>query len=753
MSMLAEAINYLNMGYSIIPLYSEKMVNRYSVSRDEITKKCKAPLINKWKEYQYRKPTIEEVNNWWGHNPNANIGIITGKISDIIVFDIDSDVALEFANSKGGFPESPTVITGKGSHIYFKYPAFNVRNKSDRKIGLDIRGDGGYIVAPPSVHGSGVQYSWRKGHSIYEIPTEACSPWMVDYLQNNSVSDKTIIKAHQEDSLKKNDASSIDINEEDIRKLKLKDEIVSLITFGGKGKYSSRSEANQAVIINLIQKGKDENFVRSVFTKFPIGEKYREHSSPNKYLSCSFKNASDYLKRVEEDRKYSLTLDDCISYDSDRDVESLDIVTFQEYSSYTEKIIYLEGQFASYNGRNYEYKSHDQVNSICQKLLGPSRRLFRKSAFNEYVHYAAGDSPISGKQAEYDSVKYLNLDNGLFDLEEKSLIKHSPDIFTVNPLPYPFDQNAKCERWIQFLNEVFFDDQNKINLIQEAVGYGFHTQIPVPALFLLIGSGSNGKSVFLNTIASLFGDENTCHINLRDLGKEFYVIELSGKMVNIITETAKRDILSTDVVKAVVSGDWITGRIPHKTPIKFRPYSKHFIAMNEFPTINDLTHGLWRRLTIIDFPRVFRKEEMDVDLEKKLLLELPGIFNWSLDGLHRLKLNKFRFSEFESMATVKKRYMDYSNSAISFSDNHLASTSVEPLKEKYNEYTKYCSTFGYKPLKYMKFRRTLIEKGFLICNNTEASNQVYIFGSKAILPKAVKSKLNKKGAMFKHNQV
>ncbi len=209
MSNLETALAYLKGGISVIPLYSLEMITRMpprtymealrerlelngkaeiilseeEIKRDVLIEYCKRPLVS-WSEYQKRLPTEEEVNHWFATNPDANIGIVTGKISNLVVFDLDSPDAQEYAEEEGGFPETPKVRTGKGSHIYAKYPGFEVKNNVNKNLAIDIRGDGGYVVAPPSVHGSGRRYIWEKGYSISEIDPAPCTPWMTDYLKD-----------------------------------------------------------------------------------------------------------------------------------------------------------------------------------------------------------------------------------------------------------------------------------------------------------------------------------------------------------------------------------------------------------------------------------------------------------------------------------------------------------------------------------------------------------------------------------------
>mgnify|MGYP001582536659 CR=1 FL=1 len=133
-SLSTQALNYLlTYGFSVMPVGKDKK-----------------PLLRSWKEYQNRRATEEEINNWWKEFPDANIGIITGKISGITVIDVDT--------YKGGkaekFPKTFIVRTGNGGiQLYYKYAeGFSISaNAYPDMPFVDIRSDGGFVVAPPSV--------------------------------------------------------------------------------------------------------------------------------------------------------------------------------------------------------------------------------------------------------------------------------------------------------------------------------------------------------------------------------------------------------------------------------------------------------------------------------------------------------------------------------------------------------------------------------------------------------------------------
>jgi putative DNA primase/helicase len=341
---------------------------------------------------------------------------------------------------------------------------------------------------------------------------------------------------------------------------------------------------------------------------------------------------------------------------------------------------------------------------------------------------------VDDEKAYEDQIRYLTMQNGLYDLTRHELIEHNPSIFTTNLLPYDYDPATVCPRWIQYLDEVFESDDETIKFVQEAVGYAFHKSIPKAVLFFLIGDGGNGKSVFIDVISALCGKENVCNISLNKLNDEKYLPELFGKMINVSGETPNKKCMNTDLVKAVVAGDWVTGREVYKKPQKFKPYAKHYLGMNTLPDIEDNTHGMWRRIHVIEFPRKFAEHEMDVELTDKLMAELSGIFNWALEGYKRLGSQKFVFSESTAMFKSKKQYQQQSNSVLDFIDRCLKEADSEDsaaFKDLYDCYSGFCATEGNKkcfPKK--EFRAILENEGIEVANSSKHSNQLRVFGVK-----------------------
>lgn len=142
---LERARDYVRRGFSVIPLGVGS----------------KRPTVE-WKEFQSRRPTDEELVAWF--SSPANLGIVTGSISGVDVIDVDSDDALRHA-AKLGLGTVPTVKTSKGWHFYYTHePGVGNFQQRDDLPGIDLRAEGGYVVAPPSIHESGASYHWEGEH-------------------------------------------------------------------------------------------------------------------------------------------------------------------------------------------------------------------------------------------------------------------------------------------------------------------------------------------------------------------------------------------------------------------------------------------------------------------------------------------------------------------------------------------------------------------------------------------------------------
>lgn len=175
MDTLTQVLTYEKMGLSIIPLRpKDKHPNGDLLPTNTLGRP-------EWKSFQTTRADSDQILSWWVDEPAGNIGIVTGSVSGAVVLDIDSDEGQKNVDERGGIPNTPLASTANGLHIYLAHPGFEVANFARKLPGLDFRGDGGYVVAPPSVHPSGKSYIWDKPFGSIELAPVPV--WLLKLLQ------------------------------------------------------------------------------------------------------------------------------------------------------------------------------------------------------------------------------------------------------------------------------------------------------------------------------------------------------------------------------------------------------------------------------------------------------------------------------------------------------------------------------------------------------------------------------------------
>jgi hypothetical protein len=156
---LAATVKMQRLGCFISPLLIDALAFLLSPSGPKI----KSHLIA-WEPYQKEHASEDTIRSWFENWPNANVGIVTGAVSGCVVIDLDSVEARDKLKTLLGdydLAAVPRTRTGKGWQLFFKHPGVSIPNRAAVIPGLDVRGDGGYVVAPPSIHPNGRKYKWE----------------------------------------------------------------------------------------------------------------------------------------------------------------------------------------------------------------------------------------------------------------------------------------------------------------------------------------------------------------------------------------------------------------------------------------------------------------------------------------------------------------------------------------------------------------------------------------------------------------
>lgn len=160
---------------------------KHHISFFPLRKKSKKPLFD-WAVYQTRKPTQAEVKEWLEKGLLNQVAIVCGEVSGIIVLDVDDPEKFEAWKTKNGFPLPPTPMvrtSGGKYHVYFKHPGGKIKNMIKKIPGADIKADGGYVVAPPSVHPTGSHYEWIEALSVYELADPPT--WLTEFFKADTI--------------------------------------------------------------------------------------------------------------------------------------------------------------------------------------------------------------------------------------------------------------------------------------------------------------------------------------------------------------------------------------------------------------------------------------------------------------------------------------------------------------------------------------------------------------------------------------
>lgn len=236
------------------------------------------------------------------------------------------------------------------------------------------------------------------------------------------------------------------------------------------------------------------------------------------------------------------------------------------------------------------------------------------------------------------NLNMIQLNGSILDIDNGKNIPNNSSYYLKRYVNVVYDATATCPQWLKFLDESFAgtdDAQERVNLLQEFMGYTLLDSKKYGVMLWLYGNGNNGKSVVLNVLRELLGLENTSSTKLESLkATGFSYSTIDNKMLNISDELDADARLDWAGLKQVITEEYLQIEYKGQTAKQAKNSCKLIAAMNNLPNHhNDLSHGFTRRLRIIHFPNT--PVEVDTQLKNKLLSEKAGILNWMLEGCSR----------------------------------------------------------------------------------------------------------------------
>ncbi|MEV6908069.1 phage/plasmid primase, P4 family [Amycolatopsis sp. NPDC051071] len=280
----------------------------------------------------------------------------------------------------------------------------------------------------------------------------------------------------------------------------------------------------------------------------------------------------------------------------------------------------------------------DESNAY-KSALKTTRRMHMDSGIRAALEHLR---TITGHDVEdFDSHPHLlTFANGTVDLRTGRLRPHARNDRLTKIIRADFDPDSECPRWTRFLGEIFPDDNELPAYMRRLIGYGITGETREHAFALLYGHGSNGKSVFVNTLAQVLHGV-TGHVSQAAVAyQRSYdpgaanpaLAALRGVRLAVLSELSEGLRLNEALLKQLTAGDPVTARELYKGIFTFQPTALMLMATNYRPDVRGQDDGFWRRTRLIPFTRSFSDADKDPMLSRALLDESPGILAWAVQG-------------------------------------------------------------------------------------------------------------------------
>lgn len=307
--------------------------------------------------------------------------------------------------------------------------------------------------------------------------------------------------------------------------------------------------------------------------------------------------------------------------------------------------VVYNGDIYTWNGQRWNLMEDLEVMGFCEDKAAPPVGIRDRSEFLAKVK-SKTKHQRSMDFFEDNARGKLHFQNGTLHLDTMRLTEHRKEYGALHVLPYNYDPTADCPRFKQFIDEVLDHPEDRA-LLKQYLGYCVSNDACVmqKALFM-VGEGANGKSVVIDVLRELVGDNNHCSFTLKELvtGESLHL--LHGKLFNAADEGAKRRVLAADIFKNLVTGGVVTARRKYKEKLSFRNTSKLLFASNSNPNMDDADKAIQRRMLILVFRNIFDGDKADRQLINKLKKECPGILNLVLSEYLKVRdSGEFTISE------------------------------------------------------------------------------------------------------------
>lgn len=713
----------------------------------------KAPITpNGFKDATTDEATIRA---WWKRTPRANIGIPTGEASGWDVLDFDPRNG---GDASGVIPERPPLPatqaarTGSGGlHCVFQHHP-SLTGKQVLYAGVDLKADGGYIVAAPSIHPCGEPYQWLDTHELAPLPE-----WVAVDRGAQSPQDAPDWRTSYTPPAR----PAHPVSQEDAHKWVTD----ALAKATGEG---SRNRAGFWLSMQLLDNGIPDPEAALAAYVAACPDKPGDAYTMREALR-SLASAARYPRREPARAQHPVSL---VTKRAERLAQAPDATpeaTPYRAFEFTEmgnrdRLLAAHGEdiryndawgFVAWDGKRWRREGAELlvrgwIDDMIAGIKLTAADLARQSALTddasdskalaaeafELIKWAVKSQTdrmvravlnlttykVVAPVSEFDNAPLLfNCANGTIDLCTGELHPHNRADMLTQISPIVYDPHAQAPQFAAFFEQIMCGDTAVMEYMQRALGYSITGSVKTQVWHMLLGGGSNGKGTLMELIADIIGDyagslepeSITLGTRQRSGGEASPdMASLKGKRLVIIAETKEGARIDAARIKALAGGDTITARHLHREPFTFKPTHKIWIHTNHEPQTRETTNAYWRRVRKVHFD--FTATKADEDLPERLRAEASGVLAWLVRGCLAWRREGLTAPQAVTLAVAAMRA----------SQDALRSFLVDNCKrdpkgearasaaELYTAYKAWANDAGERPMSQTKFGLALRERGF-----------------------------------------
>lgn len=718
--MSISALDYATIGWQVFPCHSI-VRGRCSCGDADCTSPGKHPRTSRGFKEATTDP--QTIRSWWNHWPDANIGVRTGRDSGIVVIDIDP--------RHGGFDSYDELLTevdvpdtltsktgGGGRHVILRYPeSGTIRGRNNWRPGIDVKSDGGYIVAPPSNHKSGGRYEWENwGSDIANIP-EPLLRSIIGTANERAAEDD--FKVPTIDQL----LDGVPEGERDNTFFKW------ACSYRRKNGDGSKSGALALAYIAAAQC--DPPFPRDQVEKCINSAWKQDHSDYDRPLRLfgtgsgfeplsDLGNANRFVENFGQDFRYVSGMGwmKWTSNHWERDTSA----SAHHKAKAVSSIIREEAEKIDPEEDRRAHQQHVKW-SISSQSSG---------AINAIVSVAQSDPRINKNIDEFDiDTKLIGVRNGVIDLQTSEMRNITRDDLMTKNTDVLYDPSVDQSYWLEFLDTALNHDQEMIKYLQRAAGYTLTGETSEEVFFIISGPQASGKSTFLDGMQAAMGNYATSsqsdtfmYRRNQNQNKE-EIARLAGYRLVTVSEIREGDNFDEALVKQFTGGDKVTARFLYQDTFEFRPQFKLWVGTNHDPGAHD--DAIWRRIKKIPFPITVPVEKRDPRLKSWVRNPETGgraVLAWMVEGAREWIAHGL--SEPESIKREVESYrqtQDRDQAFFAEMTRHSPGA-VVPLSDMYSTYVAWCEKYRDYPKKFPVFKQMFDRRED--CEVFNNGNQFYV---------------------------